>query len=202
MNALVFDCDLCDRKFCTPSDYKLHRIVDHHGGQIGQPEDKEYESILKQKIFGGIVNLENNKDYENIIQINKRLIQDKVNDRTIYMTVNKELNPGFTYGDLRDQIVKALKKRGKSVRLNIGFGFVLKNIVTGEYHYYYPSTNNMLFNIAKTISKMDEVKDIIKEIYDMNIGEHYYMTRPSSSWTLVRITNVFFDLYNLSTILG
>ena len=199
-NASPQDCTLCEQRFCTPSDYKQHWIVVHKGGAVESPEDEEYSSILKQTINPPTV-LQNNKDYEEIIEKNKHLIKDNVNDRTVYMTVNKELNPGFTYEYLRNQIVKALKKHGKSAKLNIGFGFVLKHNITGEYRYYYPSTNTMLFNIAKTISKMSDVKDIVKEMYDINIAEHYYMMRPSSSWTLVRITNVLFKLYNLSPIL-
>ena len=88
------------------------------------------------------------------------------------------------------------------MKFKIGFGIVLKNVLTSEYRYYYVSTNHLLFNRAKTISTLSAVKDIIKEIYDMNISEHYYMLRPSSGWRLAKITNVLFKLFNLFLPLG
>ena len=139
---------------------------------------------------------------QNIVQINKSHIEDKFVDRKMYMNVNKELTTDFTYKDLEDLIVHAVEKRKTVMKFNIGFGIVLKNVLTSEYRYYYVSTNHMLFNRAKTISTLSAVKNIIKEIYDMNITEHYYMVRPSSGWSLVKITNVFFKLFNLYLPLG
>ena len=201
-NAIVQDCDLCEQRFCRQADYNRHRIVEHCGGGVDNSKDEEYESILMQKIFAANVKLDNDKDYEHIVQINKSNIEDKVLDRKMYMTVNKELTADFTYKDLKDIIVQAVEKYKTVMKFNIGFGIVLKNVNTSEYRYYYVSTNHMLFNRAKTINTLSDVNAIIKEIYDMNISEHYYMLRPSSGWSLVKITNVFFKLFNLYLPLG
>ena len=83
------------------------------------------------------------------------------------------------------------------MKFNIGFGVLLQNIVSKEYRYFYVSNNHMLFKSSKTINSMSDVKDIVKEIYDMNITEHYFMLRPTSIWKLASITNVYFKLFNL-----
>ena len=201
-NASIIDCSICEKRFCHQADYNKHKVIEHSGGSDDNSVDEKYENILKQKIFAAVAELDNNKEYQNIVQINKRHIEDKVLDRNVYMTINKELNADFTYKDLKDLIVQALEKHKKVMKFNIGFGIVLKNVLTSEYRYYYVSTNHMLFNRAKTISNLSDVKDIIKEIYDMNISEHYYMLRPSSGWRLAKITNVFFKLFNLFLPLG
>lgn len=201
-NAIAKDCDLCEQKFCLQADYNRHEIIKHCGGGVDNSKDEEFKSILGQKIFTANAGLDNDADYENIVKINKATIEDKVIDRKIYMTVNKELTTDFTYQDLKDIIVQAVNKYKTVMKLNIGFGIVLKNVNTSEYRYYYVSTNHMLFNRAKTINTLSDVNAIIKEIYDMNIGEHYYMLRPSSGWSLVKITNVFFKLFNLNLPLG
>ena len=201
-NPISQDCDLCDQKFCHQADYNKHKILEHIGGAVDNSVDEEYESILKQQIFAANVELDNDEEYQNIVQINKSHIEDKVVDRKMYMNVNKELTTDFTYKDLEDLIVHAVEKHKTVMKFNIGFGIVLKNVLTSEYRYYYVSTNHMLFNRAKTISTLSAVKNIIKEIYDMNITEHYYMVRPSSGWSLVKITNVFFKLFNLYLPLG
>ena len=201
-NASIIDCSICEKKFCHQADYNKHRIVEHCGGGADNSEDEEYESILTQKIFAANVGLDNDEDYKHVVQINKPNIEDKVVDRKIYMTVNKELTADFTYKDLKDIIVQAVGKYKTVMKFYIGFGIVLKNVNTSEYRYYYVSSNHMLFNRAKTINTLSDVNDIIKEIYDMNISEHYYMLRPSSGWSLVKITNVFFKLFNLYHPLG
>ena len=118
------------------------------------------------------------------------------------MTVNKELNDDFTYKDLKDLIIQAVEKHKTVMKFNTGFGAMLHNKLSGEYRYYYVSTNHMLFNRAKTVNSLSDVKDIVKEIYNINITEHYYMIRPSSGWTLANVTNVYFKLFNLYLPLG
>ena len=186
--------------FCSDADYSNHRIVEHRGGQVEAEEDPEYESILKQVVYPPSVF--EDEGFEKIVEENVSNIKDKIVERKVYMTVNKELTPNFTYGDLNDIIKQAVVKKGKSCRFNIGFGFILKHNVTNEYRYYYVSTNHYLFQKARTISVMGDIKDIIKTIFDMNIGEHYYMQRPASSWALAGITNVEFKLMYLDVVLG
>ena len=147
-NASIIDCSICEKKFCHQADYNKHRIVEHCGGGADNSEDEEYESILKQKIFAADVKLDNDEDYEHIVQINKSNIEDKVLDRKMYMTVNKELTADFTYKDLKDIIVQAVEKYKTVMKFNTGFGIVLKNVNTSEYRYYYVITIHMLSNRA------------------------------------------------------
>ena len=116
---------MCDQKFCHQADYNRHKIVEHLGGSVD--EDEEYESILKQKIFTINTGLNNDKDYNEIIEINKTSIEDMTLDRKVYMTVNKELNDDFTYKDLKDLIVQAVEKHKTVMKFNIGFGVMLHN---------------------------------------------------------------------------
>ena len=118
------------------------------------------------------------------------------------MKVNKELFPDFTYGDLRDQIIKALHKHKKVAKFNIGFGVILQNNITEEYRFHYVSTNTLLFDKAMLISKQNsDVKDIIKKLYDMDVEQHYFMMTPTSSWTVAGITNLEFKLMYINHIL-
>ena len=201
-NAKYQDCDLCDKKFCTPADLKNHIVIEHRGGQLQSDIDEEYESILKQ-VINPPTGFEDDDKYKEIVEENRNHIKDKTEDGKFHLTVNKEILPGFTYDELAQIIVDALQKRGKACKFNIGFGIILQNNVTNEYRYHYVSGNQLLFNKARTISKIDDVKDILKDIYHMNLGEHYYMQRPASAWILVGITNVQFKLFHLGdSILG
>ena len=41
---------------------------------------------------------------------------------------------------------------------------------------------------------MSDLKDILKTMHDMDIGQQYYMQRPDSCWILAGISNVQFKL--------
>ena len=157
--------------------------------------DEEYENILNQVMFTTTGKTED-EGYKELVEKDYRLIKDQINDRNgVYMEVNRELSPGFTYRDLHVQIIKALHKYNKVAKFNIGFGFILWNNLTHEYRYHYVSTNTLLFNKAVMISKQNsDVKDIIKTIHDMDVEQHYFMMRPTSSWRIAGITNLQFKL--------
>ena len=200
LKAVPQACDLCNQILCTLSDYNTHRISVHHGGEI-EPEDEEYQNILDKPIFAP-TGMEKQVEYKATVERNYSEIRDKIEDKSgVAMVVNRELAPGFTFRELRDQLVESMLKHGRCAKFNIGFGFLLEHKLTHEFRYYYVSTNTMLFKTAHTISKRKDIKDIIEIIHDMNVGEHYYLMRPNSSWTVAGVTNMKFKLFYLGPVL-
>ena len=198
-NASPRECDLCEKKFCTPADYKTHWIVEHRGGQVEEEEeDLEYKNILKQ-VISPPTGFEGEEGYKEMMEKHEDVIKDFIKQRkNIYMIINKQISPSFTYKDLYALVKKTVIKHGTVCRFNIGFGFILKHKLTDEYRYYYVSTNHLLFDKAPTISTMADLKDILKTMHDMNIGQQYYMQRPSSSWVLAGLVNVQFKIMYVS----
>ena len=201
LKAVPQACDLCDQTLCTLSDYNRHRITVHHGGEI-EPEDTKYQKILDEPIFAP-TGMEEHVEYKAVVKENYSEIRDKIEDKPgVYGVINRELAPGFTFRELRDQLVESLLKHGRCAKFNIGFGFLLQHKLTDEFRYYYVSTNTMLFKKAHTISKRKDIKDIIRIIHDMNVGEHYYLMRPNSSWIVAGISNMKFKLFYMHPVLG
>ena len=79
-NASPINCDMYNQKFCHSADYNRHKIVEHFGGAVDDSIDEEYEGLLKQKIFTVNTDLHKDKDYNEIIEINKRHIEDMTLD--------------------------------------------------------------------------------------------------------------------------
>ena len=201
LKAVPQACDLCDQTLCSLSDYNRHRIIFHRGGEI-EPEDVEYQNILDEPIFAP-TGAEEEVEYKATVERNYSEIKDKIEDKSgSYAVINRELAPGFTFRELRDQLAESLLKHGRCAKFNIGFGFLLEHKLTHEFRYYYVSTNTMLFEKAHTISKRKDIKDIIKMIHDMNVGEHYFLMRPNSSWMVAGVTNMKFKLFYLGPVLG
>ena len=146
---------------------------------------------------------EKDSDYLEMINEHESIIKDHVKEKTnIYANINKEITPQFTYKDLHDLVRKEVHKRGKVCRINIGFGIMLKNKLTNAYRYYYVSTNHLLFKQALTISTRDDINKFIKKLYDINVCETSYLTRPDSSWLVAGLPNILIKLAFLNVVFG
>ncbi len=193
-------CDECNLVFCHKRDMNLHKMTTHTGG--GCEADTELTNIFEQPICSA-TGFEKDSDYLEVINEHERIIKDHVKEKkNIYANINKEITPQFTYKDLHELVKNEVHKRGKVCRINIGFGIMLKNKLTNAYRYYYVSTNHLLFKQAFTISTRDDINKFIKELYDINVCETSYLTRPDSSWVVAGLPNVLIKLSLLNVVFG
>ena len=77
----------------------------------------------------------------------------------------------------------------------MAFGFILYQTGTGEFKYYYVSSNNMLFDHAITITTMEDLDNFMKKVINLDLATNYYLKKPSSSWVLAGLTNVQICIY-------
>ena len=200
IDAAPEQCDECNLVFCHKRDMNLHKMSTHTGG--GCEPDTELTNILEQPICSA-TGFEKDSDYLEVINEHERIIKDHVKEKkNIYANINKEITPQFTYNDLHDLVKNEVYKRGKVCRINIGFGIMLKNKLTNAYRYYYVSTNHLLFKQAFTISTRDDINKFIKELYDINVCETSYLTRPDSSWLVAGLPNILIKLSLLNVVFG
>ena len=132
------------------------------------------------------------EEYKAVKQAHAREIGDRLEGiEGVYQKVNKEIDLDFTYGDLYKLLLTQLERQdGHAFKVNLGFGFILFHIHTGEYRYYYNSTNSMLFERAFTINEINDVRTLIQRIIDLDLGETYYMRRHDSNWMLSSLPNI------------
>ena len=89
-------------------------------------------------------------------------IKDFISENKYYTFVNKELSSDFT-GDLRKLIYDIAQQQESVTKWNIGFGFILHNYIENKFKYFYPSTNNLLFENAFEISNNQDLFDFYKK---------------------------------------
>ena len=193
-------CDSCDTVFCHESELNRHKRTIHVGGEIRT--DDVFEKMLDQPISPR-TGFEEDEGYKAEIDDHWSEIRDAREEWSNSTDINKELSPDFMYNDLEDILTDICKKLGHTIKVNISFGFMLCHVVTNKYRYFYASTNTMLFNRAITLSKMSDVKDLMKRILDLDLVESYYMKRPSSGWVLAGLPNIFIKvMYMQKTLFG
>ena len=98
----------------------------------------------------------------------------------------------FYYSDdvcnLIGRIAKTImKKQENRFKINYGFGFVLKNIETGEFRYYHASNNSLMLDAAVLISNEAELNEFLAQIADEDFLDS--ISRPDTKWRLYQITN-------------
>ena len=106
----------------------------------------------------------------------------------------------FYYGDdvcnLIGRIAKTIMKNQENrFKINYGFGFVLKNIETGEFRYYHASNNSLMLDAAVLISNEAELNEFLAQIADEDFLDS--VSRPDTKWRLYQITNLLFFVNHL-----
>ena len=188
------DCDHCDEKFCSDFHLNDHLQTVHSGAGV--------KDDLSRPIFSSSA-FEKEDGYKQIVASYSRYIKDAVQDKNPrYQVINKELSSSFTYKDLEELIRSKGFKSGRAFKLNLGFGCILRDLISGEYRYYYVSNNHLLLHKAFTISKYNDLAEFMNKLVEMDIAEHYYMLRPSSGWILAGIPNVQIKFMFLGPMLG
>ena len=130
-------CDSCDKIFCHESELARHKRTKHVGGEIRV--DVDVETALDRPICPR-TGFEEDEGYKEKVKEHWSEIRDKRKESSYLMDINKELSPDFTYRDLEKLLKGICKKLGHAVKVNIGFGFMLRDGVTGEYKYFYVLT--------------------------------------------------------------
>ena len=88
-----------------------------------------------------------------------------------------------------------MKNEENRLKINYGFGFVLKNIETREFRYYHPSNNSLMLDAAVLISNEVELNEFLAKIADEDfLGS---VSRPDTKWRLNQITNLLFFVNHL-----
>ena len=88
-----------------------------------------------------------------------------------------------------------MKKQENRFKINYGFGFVLKNIETGEFRYYHASNNSLMLDAAVLISNEAELNEFLAQIADEDFLDS--VSRPDTKWRLYQITNLLFFVNHL-----
>lgn len=85
-------------------------------------------------------------------------------------------------------------------RINVSFGFILRNIETGEMRYYHSSHNNARFlEIPHWVRNQDDLKKFIDELNRNDLLEHIRQQRPDTKCVLQLVTNITFYVNKTAT---
>lgn len=94
--------------------------------------------------------------------------------------------------ELKGFLHKIFESQKHRFKINVSFGFILKNHLTGELVYYYASTNNRLLEHPVTVGHRADLDGVFSSIEQHDILEYCQKQRPNSKYGVIMITNALF----------
>ena len=83
------------------------------------------------------------------------------------------------------------------IKVNVAFGFILKNRTNDDLRFFHPSNNTMLFSSPRLLARSEDFNRFLSDIEMQDAFEYAQLQRPSTNWKVERIVCVRFDVYKL-----
>ena len=170
-------CNRCGTDFCSINRLRQHERTEHVGDGTNQPPTPN--TNLDTPIFPD-TGYSQTSEYNNTVDEHYNVIRSQTVNRSSYKIVNKQISPDYTYNDVKRLLDNIMRKESGTFKINLGFGFMLYDIISKVYRYFYVSTNHYLFDRAFTISTGQDMTNFFNKIFELDLANEYYMKRPSS----------------------
>ena len=107
--------------------------------------------------------------------------------------------PLFTSDDseITEKVQEVIQKYDNKLKINVAFGFILKNRVTNDLKFYHPSNNTMLFSKPRLLASPNDYRKFIDDVEHEDAFEYARVQRPTTQWIVERIICVRFDVFKL-----
>ena len=77
-----------------------------------------------------------------------------------------------------------------SAKINVSLGFVLRNIESDHYRYYYAHENSLIFNTSQLLNNEKDLDNIIAKLSLEDFAEIATRERPNTKWKFAFATNL------------
>ena len=99
--------------------------------------------------------------------------------------------------EIKNLLHETLVKYRSKVKINVAFGFVLRNRMTDVLRFFHPSNNTMLFDTPRLLANVADQRKLEEDIEREDAVEYARQQRPSTKWTVEIIVCVRFDIFKL-----
>ncbi|KAJ8307642.1 hypothetical protein KUTeg_014807 [Tegillarca granosa] len=190
----VYHCRRCPFTCSDKKQLYLHRMREHfqRGGSIHtRPWNDETEAPWHRE--DGSVD----ERLRDVYTANEPIILQNHDIGPVQSTYNFPIDNTLSVDQLMQQANAIYLDQQHSFRLNMSFGVILQNRVTGEYRYFTAYTNHVTFESPLFISKRSDLRQLELRLKRMDILAELLHTRPDTTWVPVLLCNV--EYYITST---
>ena len=189
-------CVTCKKEFNNIAWFNHHRFtcrVNYKKTMLKKMKDKK-KSVSSRKQFGW-----GKKDPAllKLYRDNKHIIQRGHRKGKVSEEYNYEINNNLTYAEMNDQINEIYNNQSHSFKLNISFGYVLRNTETNELRFYYPEQNDVIFSTPVPIANRQHLRKLKDRIRSIDILQKLFLQRPNTKWTLYQLSVVRYTIFHM-----
>ena len=130
------------------------------------------------------------KPLEEVYSLHSDIILRGVIHGSASSMYNFPLTNGFTLQQLSTQLNSIFEEQSQTFRLNMAFGYILRNIDNGTYRYFRANHTDQISERPWSVSSAADVAEIETELQSLNITDYILRQRPNTKWTPHLITNV------------
>ena len=93
--------------------------------------------------------------------------------------------------DLEPELWAIFNLQKNAFKVNFSYGFILRNIETGELRYYHASQNNTrLLDVSRLIRNEEDFTEVLEELRENDVLEFVRQQRENTKWIVDIVTNM------------
>ena len=197
-----FTCDVCHSGFTRKDNLDHHKRTVQCGSppQPGPaPKRRRIASLDEDPLTPPPVehaaNDELSSALQDFVQENWGSVRTHVVHGPIQTRYNRRLT-SLDMRDLHDQLFLLFDQQTTAFKVNLSFGFILKQKVTGRLRYYHSSNNccGRYMEEPALITNRDDFDSFLERIREPDILQWAIAQRPNSDWVCELVTNATFFL--------
>ena len=126
-----------------------------------------------------------------------------------YLTIKKSVKKGLlkdvyhyplflnSNNEIKLRLQETLLNYNNRIKINLAYGFALRNRITDELRFFHPSNNNMLFNAPMMIDNEDDHSKLLEDTEREDALEYARLQRPSTNWIVETLVCVRFEIFKV-----
>ena len=175
-----YKCKLCYPEF--PGFYALRQ---HKNTQLGTQVGFGASNIDVEEIVGDVDDQKLREELESC----KHFLSDTEMENGRHRVFNFAMS-SFEISSLNDKLDYVFKGLKCAAKVNIAFGFVLKNIEDGMCRYFYAHENNTIMEKSKLVCTPDDIDNLKEKLQKMDFIDLCTRERANTKWKFYKLTNV------------
>ena len=198
-----FACDVCNSSFGRKQDLDRHKRTVQCGGppQPGPAPKRRriVASLNEDPVLAVPVEHAANDELSSAIRDAVRENWGSVRTHVVNGPVQTRYNHRLTSldtRDLHDQLFLLFEEQTTAFKVNVSFGFILKQKATNRLRYYHSSNNccGRYLEEPSLITNRDDFDRFLARIQESDILQWAVAQRPNSDWVCEHVTNATFFL--------
>jgi len=189
-------CSRCPILFDSRRELYKHYWLQHRiqiGGQLQSPP---WEKAGKPPPWDDDGNID--EDLKETYETHASLILQNHDTSPIMSSYNFPISNDFTIETMMQHINHIHKSNFKSYKINIYFGFVLRNLENGRYRLFKPHSNDSVLEIPFLITRKADLKRLEETLTKIDVVQHILTQRLNTKFVIVLLTNVVYTTFSLT----